>query len=53
MVGAKLQVVYSGYIYAGKGQTVEYKVPELYRTNLMYVFRVGDKVVTGKLINIR
>jgi hypothetical protein len=51
--GAKLQVVYSGYIYSGKPQVIEYKVPVLYRTNLMYVLRVGGKVVTGKLINIR
>jgi len=53
MSGAKLQVVYSGYIYSGKAQIIEYRVPTLYRTNLMYVLRVGDKVLTGKLINIR
>jgi hypothetical protein len=53
MSGAKLQVVYSGYIYPGKGQVIDYRVPILYRTNLMYVLRVGNKVVTGKLINIR
>ncbi len=53
MSGAKLQVVYSGYIYSGKGQVIDYRVPLLYRTNLMYVLRVGNKVVTGKLINIR
>jgi hypothetical protein len=53
MSGAKLQVVYSGYIYSGKGQIIDYRVPMLYRTNLMYVLRVGNKVVTGKLISIR
>jgi hypothetical protein len=53
MNGAKLQTVYSGYIYSGKPQVIDYKVPVLYRTNLMYVLRVGGKVVTGKLINIR
>jgi hypothetical protein len=53
MAGAKLQVVYSGYIYSGKGQTIDYRVPVLYRRNLMYVLRMGDKIVTGKLINIR
>ena len=53
MAGAKLQTVYSGYIYSGKGRVIEYRVPTLYRTNLMYVLRVGDKVLTGKLINIR
>jgi len=53
MSGAKLQVVYNGYIYSGKGQVVDYKVPVLYRTNLVYVLRMGGKVVTGKLLNIR
>jgi hypothetical protein len=53
MAGAKLQVVYSGYIYSGKGQTIDYKVPVLNRTNLLYVLRMGDKIVTGKLINVR
>jgi hypothetical protein len=53
MAGAKLQVVYNGYLYSGKGRIIEYKVPTLYRTNLMYVLRVGDNIVTGKLINIR
>jgi len=53
MSGAKLQVVYSGYIYSGKAQIIEYRVPTLYRTNMMYVLRVGDKVVSGKLLNIR
>jgi hypothetical protein len=53
MSGAKLQVVYNGYIYSGKGQIIDYRVPLLYRTNLMYVLRVGNKIVTGKLINIR
>jgi hypothetical protein len=51
--GQKLQVVYSGYIYSGKPQVIEYRVPMLYRTNMMYVLRVGGKVITGKLINIR
>jgi hypothetical protein len=53
MSGAKLQVVYNGYIYSGRGQIIEYRVPALYRTNLMYVLRIGSKVVTGKVISIR
>jgi len=51
--GQKLQVVYSGYIYSGKPQVIEYRVPMLYRTNMLYVLRVGGKMLTGKLINIR
>jgi hypothetical protein len=53
LVGSKLQTVFSGYLAAGKGRAIEYRVPELYRTNLVYVFRIGAKVVTGKVINIR
>jgi hypothetical protein len=53
MAGSKLQVVYSGYLAAGQGRIIEYKVPELYRTNLIYVFKIGGRIVTGKVINIR
>jgi hypothetical protein len=53
LMGTKLQVVYTGYIFAGNGQTIEYRVPELYRTNLVYVLRVGDNIITGKLANTK
>jgi len=52
MLGQKLQTVYTGYIIAGKGQIVEYKVPVQNRENLVYILRVKDKQVTGKLIRI-
>jgi hypothetical protein len=47
-----MQTVYTGYIFAGKGETVEYKVPAMNRFNLIYIFRVGDQQVTGKLLHI-
>jgi hypothetical protein len=53
MLGQKMQTVYQGHIYAGRGQVVHYNVPVLNRTHLIYVFKVGDKQVTGKLLNIR
>ncbi|MEO6253440.1 MAG: hypothetical protein ABIO79_09055, partial [Ferruginibacter sp.] len=53
MMGSKLQVVYRGHIFAGKGQVIEYRVPQMNRTNLIYVLRIGDKTVTGKLTNIK
>jgi hypothetical protein len=53
LVGQKLQTVYQGYITAGKGQAVEYKVPVSNRTTLIYVLRVGGQQVTGKLLNVR
>ena len=54
MLGAKLQTVYSGPVLTGKGQVIEYRVPEQYRTSLVYMLRVDDKlIVTGKIINVR
>jgi hypothetical protein len=53
LLGQKLQTVYDGNVSAGKGQTVEYKVPAGYRTNLIYRVTLGDRVVTGKLLNIK
>ena len=53
MAGSKLQVVFQGYLAAGRDRIIEYKVPELYRTNMIYVFKIGGKIVTGKIINIR
>jgi hypothetical protein len=53
MLGQKLQTVYQGYIFAGRGQVVNYAVPSMNRTNLIYVLRVRDQRVTGKLLNIR
>jgi hypothetical protein len=51
-LGQKIQVVYQGMIFAGMGQTIEYKVPAFNRTNLIYILRVGDKQVTGKLLHL-
>jgi hypothetical protein len=53
LLGVKLQTVYTGYVFAGKGQTINYQVPDLYRTTLIYKLMVGGKTVTGKLINVK
>jgi hypothetical protein len=53
LLGVKLQTVYTGFVFAGKGQTINYQVPGLYRTTLIYKLRVGGKTVTGKLINVK
>jgi len=52
-LGQKVQVVYQGMIFAGRGQTIEYKVPAFNRTNLIYILKVGDKQVTGKLLHLQ
>ena len=51
LLGQKVGTVFQGYITAGKGQTIEYTVPALHRTTLVYRLQVGDKQATGKLIN--
>jgi hypothetical protein len=52
MFGQKVKTVYQGYITAGRSQVVEYRAPEIINQSLIYIFRVGDKKVTGKLINL-
>ena len=51
-LGQKIQTVYQGMVFAGRSQTIEYKVPVANRTNLIYIFRVGGQQATGKLIRI-
>lgn len=50
MLGQKMQTVYEGHVNAGKGQVVEYSVPQHLRSNLIYVMQVGNYRVTGKLV---
>ena len=52
LLGQKLQTVYQGFIFAGRGQVVEYKVPVFNRTNLIYILKVGGQQVTGKLLRL-
>ena len=51
-VGRKLLAPYKGHITAGKNQVIEYKAPLSGSSTLIYKLRIGDKIVTGKLINI-
>jgi hypothetical protein len=50
MSGQKIQTVFKGQVGAGIAQAVEYKVPPVYRTNLMYVLKIGDERSTGILL---
>jgi|GEM_PF-3327710 len=52
-IGAKIKTVFQGPVVAGQNQTVEFAVPPTQRVNLIYVMTVGNRQVTGKLINIR
>jgi hypothetical protein len=48
--GQKLQTVYQGNIYAGIKHTAEYQVPVKNRVNMIYILRIGNKHVSGKLL---
>ena len=52
-LGQKVGVVYQGSVQAGRELNKEYNVPKDQRNTLIYVFKVGDQKVTGKLIGLK
>ena len=52
MLGQKIETVYNGNIVAERSQTVEYRTSTKLNGGLIYIFRVGDKQATGKLLKI-
>jgi hypothetical protein len=52
-LGQKVKTVFQGYVNANQLQTIEYAVPGSQRSNLIYVFRVGNEQTTGKLIGLK
>jgi hypothetical protein len=53
LLGQKVQTVFDGYVEAGRVKNIEYNAPGTQSANLLYVFKVGDQKVTGKLIKLR
>jgi PKD repeat protein len=53
MMGQKVKTVYRGYVQAGRSQNIEYSVPTTLRSNLIYLFTVGDQKTSGKLIGLK
>jgi hypothetical protein len=53
MLGQQVKVVYRGNIEKGMVHTFEYNVPGAQRSNLIYMFRIGNYKTTGKLINLK
>jgi hypothetical protein len=51
MMGQRVKTIYQGLIAAGT-QTFELSMPTQQIANLVYVLRVGDKKVSGKLLQI-
>ena len=52
LMGQKVKTVYEGYMSAGK-QYFTLTLPVQQRANLVYIFTVGGKQVTGKLLQLR
>jgi hypothetical protein len=50
ILGQKVSNAYNGYIQANRTQVIDYKVPASFQKNLIYILRIGDEQVTGKLI---
>ena len=51
LMGQKVKTVYTGYISAGS-QSYELNIPAPHRTTLFYILRIGDKQITGKLLQL-
>jgi hypothetical protein len=51
LLGQKVNTVFQGHVVAGMTKTIEYAVPAAHRTPMIYIFRVGDKMETGKLLH--
>jgi len=51
MMGQKLKTVYQGYILAGR-QNFTLSLPTQQRSNLVYILRVGNKQIAGKLLQL-
>ena len=53
LMGQKVAVVFQGNVEKGQVQTVMYSVPASQRTNLIYVFRIGNQKISGTLLGIK
>jgi hypothetical protein len=51
MLGQKIKTVFQGHILAGS-QSFEMSLPNQQHSTLIYIFRMGDKQITGKLLKL-
>jgi hypothetical protein len=52
-LGQRVKTIFEGQVQKGQLQTFEYSVPGSQRSNLIYMFRVGNERVSGKLIGLK
>ena len=50
LLGQKLQNVYRGHVDAGRSQNIEFNVPASMRTHMIYIFDIGGRRVSGKIL---
>lgn len=50
LLGQKLQNVYRGHVDAGRSKTIEFNVPASMRTHMIYIFDIGGRRVSGRII---
>jgi hypothetical protein len=53
MLGQKVKTVFQGYLEKGQQQRIEYAVPASQRANLIYLFRLNEQKITGKLMGLK
>jgi hypothetical protein len=53
MMGQKVATVYNGFIEANESRQIEYRSETRVQENLIYIFTIGGKQVTGKLLRLR
>jgi hypothetical protein len=51
MMGQRVKTIYQGYISSGT-QTFELSLPRQQIANMVYVLRIGDKRLSGKILQI-
>ena len=51
-MGQKIKTPFQGNMQKGEVRTVEVNLPNAASANLMYIFRVGNDKVTGKLLKL-
>ena len=53
VTGQKIRNVYNGYLFANTSQVVDFTVPSSVKGMLIYTLRVGDKVINGKVVQMK
>jgi hypothetical protein len=53
LVGQHVKTVFDGYLQAGQTQTVSFDVPTAMQSMLIYKLQVGDKQITGKILQAK